>query len=80
MLHNRAAAVKAELLGLALTLERADDLDVSWLSETHKLLTNGCDSPLYNPDIHISELWATLYYLQVGRAPAGKLDTYRVGN
>ena len=47
--------------------------------ETHKLLTDGCDSPLYNRDIHVSELWATLYYLRVGREIAGKSPTEAPG-
>jgi hypothetical protein len=72
LLTDRAAAVKEELLEIALMLEYADDLDASWIRETHKLLTDGCDSPLYNRDVHHSELWATLYYLRVGREPAGK--------
>ena len=29
-----------------------------------KLLTDGCESPLYNRDIHMSELRAALYYLR----------------
>ncbi len=73
LLQDRAAAVKAELIEIALTLESADDLEASWVAETHKLLTDGCGSPLYNRDIHVSELWATLYYLRVGHEPAGKL-------
>jgi len=72
LLHDRAVAVREELLDIALILESADDLDDSWVSETRKLLTDGCGSPLYNRDIHVSELWATLYYLRVGRKPAGK--------
>ena len=32
-----------------------------------RLLTDGCESPLYNPDVHISELLATLHYLRGGR-------------
>jgi hypothetical protein len=32
----------------------------------HKLLTDRCESPLFNPDIHVSELRATLYYLRGG--------------
>jgi hypothetical protein len=73
LLNDRAAAVKDELLEIALILEHADDLDASWVFEAHKLLTDGCDSPLYNREIHVSELWATLYYLGVRRKPAGTL-------
>jgi hypothetical protein len=39
----------------------------SWVLAIKKLLTDGCTSPLYNRDVHISELWATLYYLRRGR-------------
>lgn len=79
LLQDRAAAVKEELLEIALMLECADDLEVSWVSETHKLLTDGCDSPLYNRDIHVSELWATLHYLRSGREPAGKFPVRAPG-
>jgi hypothetical protein len=66
LLQDRAATVRDELLELALTLERANDLDASWVLAIHKLLTDGCESPLFNSDIHISELRATLYYLRGG--------------
>jgi len=79
LLHDRAAAVKEALLELAMMLEYAGDLDASWISETNKLLTDGCDSPLYNRDIHVSELWALLYYLRVGREPAGKFPVQAPG-
>ena len=79
LLHDRAAAVSDELLAIALILAHADDLDASWMLETHRLLTDGCDSPLYNRDLHVSELWATLYYLRVGREIAGKSPTEAPG-
>jgi len=79
LLHDRAAAVKQELLEVALILESADDLDASWILETHKLLTDGCDSPLYNRDIHVSELWATLYYLRVGHDRAREFPAQAPG-
>jgi hypothetical protein len=79
LLHDRAAAVKDELLEIARLLEYAGDLDAWWISETHKLLTDGTGSPLYNRDIHLSELWATLYYLRVGRNPAGKFPVQAPG-
>jgi hypothetical protein len=49
------------------------------MREANKLLTDGCGSPLYNPDIHVSELWATLYYLRISREPAGKLPVRAPG-
>jgi hypothetical protein len=67
LLADRVAAVRDELLEIALMLEHADDLDASWVFAVHKLLTDGCDSPLFNRDIHISELRATLFYLRRGR-------------
>jgi hypothetical protein len=67
LLQDRVATVRDELLNLALMLEHADTLDASWVLAVHNLLTDGCESPLYNRDVHISELWATLYYLRGGR-------------
>lgn len=59
--------MRDELLEIALVLEHAQDLDASWVEAVHKLLTDGCESPLYNRDVHMSELRATLYYLRRGR-------------
>ncbi len=67
VLVDRVAAVRHELLEIASVLEHADDLDPSWVSAIHGLLTDGCESPLLNRDVHISELLATLYYLRGGR-------------
>jgi hypothetical protein len=64
LLQDRVATVRHELLELALILEHSDDLDASWIFAIHRLLTDGCESPLYNREIHISELRATLYYLR----------------
>lgn len=66
LLHYRAAAVRTELLEIAAMLERAQDPDPACLTQLHGLLANGCDSPLYNPDLHVSELRATLYGVRVG--------------
>jgi hypothetical protein len=66
LLHYRAAAVRTELLELAAALERAQNPDPACLATLHELLANGCDSPLYNPDIHVSELRATLHYARAG--------------
>ena len=63
LIPDRVAAVRDELLELALILEHSGALDASWVLAVHKLLTDGCKSPLYNSEIHISELRATLYYL-----------------
>jgi hypothetical protein len=64
LLQDRAAAVRDGLREIALVLEHADDLDASWVLAIHKLLTDGCESPLFNPDVHMSELRATLFYLR----------------
>ena len=66
LLHYRVAAVRADLLEIAATLERAQNPDPACVATLHELLANGCDSPLYNPDIHVSELRATLYSVRAG--------------
>ncbi len=68
LLHYRAAAVRSELLEIATTLERAPNPDPACVATLHELRANGCDSPLYNPDIHVSELRATLDYVRAGLA------------
>jgi hypothetical protein len=52
------------LLEIAALLEHARDPDPACVAELHELLANGCDSPLYNADIHISELQATLHHIR----------------
>jgi hypothetical protein len=65
LLSRRAAAARGELLQLAAALEHTQDPNPTTLAELRQLLANGCDSPLYNPDIDISELRATVHYLRV---------------
>jgi hypothetical protein len=62
LLHDRVTAVRSELHEIASLVERAPDPDPAWIDTLHHLLANGCDSPLYNADVHQSELRATLYY------------------
>jgi hypothetical protein len=64
LLHNRVAAVRIELLEIAALLEHRQHVDQVCVKVLKDLLANGCDSPLYNPDVHISELHATLYYVR----------------
>jgi len=64
LLNYRVAAVRTDLLEIAALLERAHDPNPACVAALRNLLANGCDSPLYNPDIHPSELHATLYYLR----------------
>jgi hypothetical protein len=66
LLHFRAAAVRTEPLEIAATLEHTQHPDPACMAALHELLANGCDSPLYNPDIHVSELHATLHYVRAG--------------
>jgi hypothetical protein len=66
LLHYRVAAVRTDLLEIAALVEHAPDPDPARLAALRDLLANGCDSPLYNTDIHISELRATLHYVRSG--------------
>ncbi|MGZ4168963.1 MAG: hypothetical protein ACXVE4_11365 [Solirubrobacteraceae bacterium] len=64
MCEQRVGAVRAELLEVAALLEQAPRVDPDCIAELLRLLTSGCDSPLFNPEIHPSELKATLYFLR----------------
>ena len=64
LLCDRVRRVRDQLLDIAWLLEHSTDPDPRPVSELHKLLKDGCESPLYNPDIHESELRATLHYLR----------------
>jgi hypothetical protein len=66
LLHYRAAAVRTDLLEIAALLEDARNPDPACIAALHNLLANGCDSPLYNAHIHLSELRATLDYIRSG--------------
>jgi hypothetical protein len=68
LLHHRVAAVRTDMLEIAAMVEGAHDPDRASITALRKLLANGCDSPLYNPEIHISELRATLYGVRKGLA------------
>jgi hypothetical protein len=62
LLEDRVAGVRVDLLEIAAWLEWADDPDPACVAELRWLLRDGCESPLYNRDVHISELRATVYY------------------
>jgi hypothetical protein len=64
LLHDRVAAVRTDLLRIAALLEQAHDPDPACVAELRKLLADGCDSPLYNEELHISELYATLHFVR----------------
>jgi hypothetical protein len=66
LLCGRVAVVRTDLLALADLLERTEDPDPDSVEALRALLRNGCDSPLYNADVHMSELRAALYYLRAG--------------
>jgi hypothetical protein len=65
LLRYRAALVRTELLEIAAMLEQVSDPDPACVTEIRDLLANG-DSPLYHPAVHVSELYATLYYIRAG--------------
>lgn len=60
LLSRRAAAVRGELLELAALLDISDEPDPAAIDALRGLLTDGRESPLYNPAVHVSELHATL--------------------
>jgi hypothetical protein len=64
VLVDRVADVRDDLLEVADLIEQAAAADPSCLAEVRRLLTSGCDSALYNPDIHVSELHASMYFLR----------------
>jgi hypothetical protein len=67
LLPYRTAAVRTELLEIAALLEHASDPDPACVQEIRELLANG-NSPLYHRSVHISELYAALYYIRAGLA------------
>ena len=54
------------LLEIADLLERSEDPDPVCLADLDALVRDGCKSPLYNSEVHESELHATLYYVREG--------------
>ena len=66
LLHYRAAAVRTDLLEIAALVEHAHHPDPDCVAALRDLLADGCDSPLYNADIHFSELHAVLAYVRSG--------------
>jgi hypothetical protein len=68
-LRYRAAAVRTELLEIAALLERTDHADPECVGAIHRLVRDG-SSPLYDPAVHVSELYSTLAYIR------GKLTSH----
>ena len=81
LLCDRVVAVQAELLEIAELLERAERPDAEAVTTVRRLLTDGLQSPLFNRDVHPSELLATLYYLRQRLADGAvprRLDTHKL--
>lgn len=68
LLTDRVIAVRAELLEIAAALDQCDEPNAEAVDAAYNLLTHGYDSPLYNADVHPSELRATLYYVRASLA------------
>lgn len=64
LLCDRVAAVRTDLLEIAVMLAHTRDPDRESLATLCELLSDGCESPLYNRDVHLSELRATLHYVR----------------
>jgi len=62
LLPDRVAAVRTDLVEIADLLDNTAEPDPVCVAELSRLLRDGCQSPLYNSDLHVSELRATLYY------------------
>jgi hypothetical protein len=70
LLTDRVAATRNQLLELAALVDWTPSLDSECEAELRWLLTSGCDSPLYQEGIHISELHASLYFLRCRLDPS----------
>lgn len=66
LLRYRAAAVHTDLLEIAALLERTRNPNPASVATLHTLLTNRCESPLYNPNIDVSELRTALDLARAG--------------
>jgi hypothetical protein len=66
LLRYRAAAVRPDLLEIAAMLERTQTPNTACLAALDELLSNGRNSPLYNPRIPVAELHTTLDEIRSG--------------
>ena len=73
LLCERAASVRSQLLAMAATLERVSNPEPETLDRLRWLLTDGCTSPLYNPDVPETHLLAALDRIEA------ELDTRELG-
>ena len=60
LLVHRAAAVRPHLLELSALLRATPAPDRNTIARLHALLTDGCASPLYNPDVPAERLSAEI--------------------
>ena len=74
LLYDRVALVRTELAEIAAMLDSVSDPDSDVIAMLRGLLADGCGSPLYNPDVHVSELRATLYYARSRLEAAARLQ------
>jgi hypothetical protein len=65
---------RTDLLEIATMLEHAHDPDSARIAALRDLISDGCESPLYNTDVHLSELGAMLYYVRSGLSRAANPD------
>jgi hypothetical protein len=78
---DRVVAAQAELLEIAELLERAERPDAQAVTAVRRLLADGLQSPLFNRDVHPSELLATLYFVRLRLADDAaprRLDRYEL--
>jgi hypothetical protein len=66
MLLYRAAAVRTDLLEIAALLEHSRNPDPACIAVLTDLVANTRISPLYNAEIHVSELHQTLNRVRSG--------------
>jgi hypothetical protein len=64
LLCERASTVRPQLLEVAASLERAADPEPDTLEALRSLLTDGCTSPLYNPEVPAAHLLTILDRVQ----------------
>jgi hypothetical protein len=60
LLCERVTSARPQLLAVAAALERVPDPQPETLKTVRWLLTDGCTSPLYNPDVPATQLLAAL--------------------
>lgn len=74
LIPERVVAVRSDLIEIAELLDQLEHPDPRCTAQLRQLLRDGCDSPLYNPELHLSELNAALYSVKARLAarPTGE--------